>query len=61
VPYNPQHNGVAERMNKTILNMVCSIMLFKNVKVMFLADAVLCDMYIKNRCPCNTIKKQDSL
>ena len=35
------HNGVAERMNRTILNMVCSMTFFKNLKLMFWADAVL--------------------
>ena len=25
VPYNPQQNGVAERMNRTLLNMVRSM------------------------------------
>ena len=32
VPYNPHQNGVAERMNRTLLNMVRSMMFFKNVK-----------------------------
>jgi transposase InsO family protein len=32
VPYNPQQNGVTERLNKTLLNMVRSTMFFKNVK-----------------------------
>jgi len=42
VPYNPQQNGVAERMNRTILNMVRSVLFFKNVKIMFWVDVVLC-------------------
>ena len=32
IPYNPQENGVAKRMNKTLLGMVHSMMFFKNVK-----------------------------
>ena len=32
VPYNPQQNGVEEHMNETLLNMVRSMMFFKNVK-----------------------------
>ena len=51
VPYNPQQNGVAERMNRTLLNMVRSMMFFKNVKLMFWGEAILCAVYIKNRCP----------
>ena len=58
VPYNPQHNGVAERMNMTLLNMVCSMMFFKNVKLMFWADVVLCVVYVKNRCPYHAIKNK---
>ena len=45
-------------MNKTILNMVRSMMLFKNVKLMFWADAVLCAVYIKYRCPSNAIRNK---
>jgi hypothetical protein len=58
VPYNPQQNGVAERMNMTILNMVRSMMFFKNVKLMFWVDAVLCAVYIKNRCPSHALKNK---
>ena len=43
-------------MNRTIVNTVRSIMFFKNVKLIFWADVVLCVVYIKNRCPCNVIK-----
>jgi transposase InsO family protein len=55
VPYNPQQNGVAERMNRTLLNMVRSMMFFKNVKLMFWGEAVLCVVYIKNRSPSATL------
>ena len=46
--YNPHDNGVAEIMNREILNMVHSMMSFKNVKLMFWVDAVLCAVYIKS-------------
>ena len=55
-PYNPQQNEIAERMNRTILNMVRSMMFFKNVKLMFWVDAVLCVVYVKNRCPSKAIR-----
>ena len=35
VPYNPQQNAVAKRMNRTLMNMARSMMIFKNVKLMF--------------------------
>eukprot|EP00253_Pinus_taeda_P018422 PITA_18422 len=58
VPYNPQQNGVAERMNRKILNMVRSMLFFKNGKIMFWANVVLCVAYIKNRCPSNAIRNK---
>jgi len=38
--------------------MVHSMMFFKNVKLMFWADAILCAVYIKNRCPSNAIRNK---
>ena len=38
--------------------MVFSMMFFKNLKLRFLADAVLCVVYIKNTCPSNTIRNK---
>ena len=35
VPYNPHQNGVAKRMNITLMNMARSMMFFKIVKLMF--------------------------
>ena len=58
MPYNPQQNGVAKRMNRTILNKVCSMIFFKNVKLMFWVDVVLCVVYVKNRCPSNAIRNK---
>ena len=38
--------------------MVRSMLFFKNVKIMFWADAVLCAAYIKNRCPSSAIRNK---
>jgi transposase InsO family protein len=46
IPYNPQQNGVVERMN-----VVRSMLFFKNVKLMFWDDVVLCTMYVRNKSP----------
>jgi hypothetical protein len=54
VPYNLQHNGVEERKNKTLLNIVCSMMFFKNVKLMFWDNVV----YVKNRCSSHSIRNK---
>ena len=53
--HNPQQNGVAETMNRTIMNMVHSMMFFKNVKLMFWGDAVKCETYLRNKSPSNAL------
>jgi len=50
-PYTPQHNGVAERRNKTILNMARSIMKGKGMSHYFWGEATSIVVYILNRCP----------
>ena len=42
-------------MNRTIMNMVLSMMFFKNVKLMFWGDAVKCAAYLRNRSPSNAL------
>ncbi|WVZ15284.1 hypothetical protein V8G54_012850 [Vigna mungo] len=50
-PYSPQQNGVAERKNRTILDMVRSMLKGKNMPKKFWAEAVQCAVYVQNRCP----------
>jgi hypothetical protein len=57
-PYNPQQNFVVEQMNRTLLNMVHSMMFFKNVKLIFWIDAVQCAVYVKNRCPSHALNNK---
>ena len=45
-------------MNQTLLNMVRSMMFFKNVKLMFWGEAVLCAVYIKNRSPSTALQNK---
>ena len=49
VPYTPQQNGVAERMNRTLMNHTRSILLSKNVNKEFWAEALSTAVYIRNR------------
>ena len=49
--YTPQQNGVAERKNRTILNMVRSMLKGKRMSKEFWAEAVQCAIYVQNRCP----------
>ena len=50
-PYSPQQNGVAERKNRTVLDMVRSMLKSKNMSKEFWAEAVECAVYVQNRCP----------
>ncbi|KAJ3704843.1 hypothetical protein LUZ61_008548 [Rhynchospora tenuis] len=50
-PYSPQQNGVAERKNRTILDMVRSMLKSKNMPKEFWAEVVQCAVYLQNRCP----------
>lgn len=50
-PYSPQQNGVAERKNRTILDMVRSMLKSKKLPKEFWAEAVQCAIYVQNRCP----------
>ncbi|KAJ3705098.1 hypothetical protein LUZ61_008803 [Rhynchospora tenuis] len=49
-PYSPQQNGVAERKNRTILDMVRCLLKTKNMPKEFWAEAVQCAVYVQNRC-----------
>ena len=55
-PYSPQQNSVAERMNTTLMNMARSMMFFKNEKLMFWCDAVVCATYLRNISPSHALE-----
>lgn len=40
VPYTPQHNGVVERKNRTVMNLVRSMLHEKEMPSVFWAEAV---------------------
>uniref|UniRef100_M1DVJ7 Retrotransposon protein, Ty1-copia subclass n=1 Tax=Solanum tuberosum TaxID=4113 RepID=M1DVJ7_SOLTU len=48
-PYTPQQNGVAERRNKTLLDMTRSKMAQTNLSISFWGDALLTAAYILNK------------
>ena len=48
IPYTPQQNGVAERRNRTLLDMVRSMMAQANLPINFWGDALLSATYILN-------------
>ncbi|GKC41664.1 retrovirus-related pol polyprotein from transposon TNT 1-94 [Tanacetum coccineum] len=54
-PYSPQQNGVVERKNRTILNMVRSMLKSKKMPKEFWAEAVDCAVYLLNQCPSKSL------
>jgi len=54
--YTPQQNGVAERKNRTIMNMVRSLLLNKKMPKMFWPEAVNWSVHILNRGPTLAVK-----
>ncbi|GAU34373.1 hypothetical protein TSUD_217130 [Trifolium subterraneum] len=55
-PYTPQHNGLAERRNKTILDMARCMVKHRNLPKSFWGEAVATAVYVLNRCPTKKLK-----
>jgi hypothetical protein len=49
--YTPQQNGVAERMNHTLLGMARSMLSFKKLSSTYWAKAIHTSIYLRNRSP----------
>ncbi|KAB2634124.1 hypothetical protein D8674_039135 [Pyrus ussuriensis x Pyrus communis] len=54
--YTPQQNGVAERKNRTVMNMVRSMLSEKKLPKTFWPEAVNWAIYVLNRCPTLAVK-----
>ena len=57
VPHNPAQNGVAERMNRTLLETARSMMAHADIPTEFWAEAVSTATYIRNRSPTTAVKE----
>ena len=55
-PYMPQHNGVAERRNRTLLDMVRSMMSKAGLPKSFWGYALETAVYILNRVPSKSVE-----
>ena len=49
VPYTPQQNGTAERMNRTIFDLTRSLLHHKNLPLKFWGEAAITAIYVRNR------------
>ena len=57
VPGTPQQNGVAERRNKTLLDMVRSMMSYSTLPISFWGYALNTAMYLLNLVPSKSVPK----
>ena len=51
IPKTPEQNGVAERLNRTLVESSSSMLLDANLPQRFWAEAVSTATYLRNRCP----------
>ncbi|XP_074328442.1 uncharacterized protein LOC141666351 [Apium graveolens] len=56
--YTPQQNGVAERKNRIILDMAKSMVKAKHLPRTVWAEAILCAVYLLNRCPTKSVRNK---
>lgn len=54
--YTPQQNGIAERKNRTVMNMVRSLLSAKKAPKYFWSEAANWTFYVLNRCPTSAVK-----
>ena len=53
--YTPEQNGVAERLNRTLMNLVRSMLANKQVSKRFWAEALANAVYVRNRVTSNAL------
>ena len=56
IPYTPQQNGVAERMNRTLMNAARSTLFHAGLDSTFWAEAVATAAYLRNCSPTSFLK-----
>ena len=56
ITYTPQQNGVYERKNKTLMNMVRSMLAARKVPKVFWPEAVVWAIHVLNRSPTLSVK-----
>ena len=58
IPKSPQQNGVAKRLNRTLLEKVRSMLIDQKVPHVFWAEALVTSVYLKNRSPTSFLDRQ---
>ena len=53
-PYSPSQNGVAERFNRTLLELACAMLIAKNLSTFLWDEPVTCKLYTKPFINCST-------
>ena len=56
IPKTPEQNGVAERLNRTLVESSRSMLLDAKLPKKYWAEAISTAVYLKNRCPTKSIK-----
>ena len=49
MPYKPQQNGIAERRNRILMDMMRSMMAYADLQIIFWEEALSIAAYILNR------------
>ena len=57
VPKTPQQNGIAERLNQTLVEMAQSMLLDSKFSKKFWGEAISTAVYLKNRTPVKALNK----
>lgn len=58
VPHSPEQNGVAERMNHTLVESACSMLSHAGLPNRFWAEALATAAYIRNHVPTTAIREE---
>ena len=56
VPYTPAQNGVAKRMNRTLVELTRSMMSYASLSTNFWAEANSTAVYLRNRSPTKSLE-----
>lgn len=55
-PYSPSQNGITERLNQTLVQMACAMLISKNLPKFLWSEVVAYTCYLKNRSPMRALK-----